>query len=211
MLEVTRLDSRYGRIQALSSVDLHVRPGELVALVGANGAGKTTLLRAISGLQPASAGEIRFEGQDLARLTARQNLAAIPDLRRAVALNDEMTTGHILLGQALVQADSLTAAESEYRRALELEPGSAKALRGLGYCTIRRSAYAEAAKHYKAATEADPANADGWAGLGNAQLGLKNWNGAEASFKKAQAIDPNNVTLKNGLELLNSVRKGGGG
>lgn len=147
----------------------------------------------------------------VARLTARQNLAAIPDLRRAVTLNDEMTTGHILLGQALVQADSLTAAESEYRRALELEPGSAKALRGLGYCTIRRSAYAEAAKHYKAATEADPANADGWAGLGNAQLGLKNWNGAEASFKKAQAIDPNNVTLKNGLELLNSVRKGGGG
>lgn len=147
----------------------------------------------------------------VAHLTARRNDAALPELRRAVALNGEMATARILLGQALVQVDSLTAAEAEYRRALELEPGSARALRGLGYCTIRRSAYAEAAKFYKAAADADPGNADGWAGLGSAQLGLKNWNGAEASFKKAQAIDPNNVTLKNGLELLNSVRKGGGG
>lgn len=177
----------------------------------AQGKPDSAIVQFQAAIQLAPANALYHLNLGVARLTARQNLAAIPDLRRAVALSDELTTGHILLGQALVQADSLTAAESEYRRALELEPGNAKALRGLGYCTIRRSAYAEAAKHYKAAAEADPGNADGWAGLGNAQLGLKNWNGAEASFKKAQAIDPNNVTLKNGLELLNSVRKSGGG
>jgi branched-chain amino acid transport system ATP-binding protein len=53
---------------------MRVAPGELVALVGANGAGKTTLLRAISGVQPASGGEIRFDGRDLARLSARQRV-----------------------------------------------------------------------------------------------------------------------------------------
>ena len=62
MLEVAHLSSRYGRIPALRDVDLRVDAGELVALVGANGAGKTTLLRAISGVQPASGGALRFDG-----------------------------------------------------------------------------------------------------------------------------------------------------
>jgi branched-chain amino acid transport system ATP-binding protein len=74
MLDVIGLHSRYGRIPALAGVDLTVAAGELVALVGANGAGKTTLLRAISGVQPVSGGEIRFDGRDLARLSARQRV-----------------------------------------------------------------------------------------------------------------------------------------
>src|SRR6202142_178023 len=74
MLDIVRLDSRYGRIPALAGVDLHVAAGELVALVGANGAGKTTLLRTISGVQPTSGGAIRFDGQDLARLSARRRV-----------------------------------------------------------------------------------------------------------------------------------------
>ena len=74
MLEVDRLESRYGRIPALAGVSLRVDAGELVALVGANGAGKTTLLRTLSGVQPSCGGTIRFDGQDLARLNARQRL-----------------------------------------------------------------------------------------------------------------------------------------
>jgi branched-chain amino acid transport system ATP-binding protein len=65
MLRVTALESRYGRIPALKGIDLRVEAGELVALVGANGAGKTTLLRAISGVQPVSAGRIEFCGEDV--------------------------------------------------------------------------------------------------------------------------------------------------
>ncbi len=74
MLEVDQLQSHYGRIPALAGVSLRVDAGELVALVGANGAGKTTLLRTLSGVQPSSGGTIRFDGQDLARLNARQRL-----------------------------------------------------------------------------------------------------------------------------------------
>jgi branched-chain amino acid transport system ATP-binding protein len=55
----------------LSGVDIRVAKGELVALVGGNGAGKTTLLRAISGVQPCHGGTMRFEGRDLAKVTAR--------------------------------------------------------------------------------------------------------------------------------------------
>ena len=74
MLEVEQLESRYGRIPALSGVSLRVDAGELVALVGANGAGKTTLLRTLSGVQPSCGGTIRFDGQDIAGLNARQRL-----------------------------------------------------------------------------------------------------------------------------------------
>ena len=74
MLEVDRLESRYGRIPALLGVSLRVGVGELVALVGANGAGKTTLLRAISGVQPSCGGAIRLDGNDLAGQHARKRV-----------------------------------------------------------------------------------------------------------------------------------------
>ena len=89
MLEVQALGSRYGRIPALADVSLEVRAGELVALVGANGAGKTTLLRAISGVQPASAGRIRFDGEDLAAKSPRRRvqlgIVQVPEGRQVFA------------------------------------------------------------------------------------------------------------------------------
>jgi branched-chain amino acid transport system ATP-binding protein len=89
MLEVDRLDSRYGRIPALSGVSLRVGVGELVAIVGANGAGKTTLLRAISGVQPACGGAIRLDGKDLASEHARKRvqlgIVQVPEGRQVFA------------------------------------------------------------------------------------------------------------------------------
>ena len=64
MLGVSGLEARYGRIPALKGIDLEIRAGELVALVGANGAGKSTLLRALSGVQRSS-GKILFEGEEI--------------------------------------------------------------------------------------------------------------------------------------------------
>ena len=71
-LEVEGIDARYGRINALSGVSLHVDEGEIVTLIGANGAGKTTTLRSISGLVKIAAGAIRFQGKDLAKNTPDQ-------------------------------------------------------------------------------------------------------------------------------------------
>jgi branched-chain amino acid transport system ATP-binding protein len=68
VLEVSNLHSAYGRIEVLRGVDLEVRAGEIVALIGSNGAGKTTLLRALSGVQPITKGEIRFRGERVDRL-----------------------------------------------------------------------------------------------------------------------------------------------
>jgi branched-chain amino acid transport system ATP-binding protein len=75
MLEVRRLECRYGKVSVLKSVSLEVRHGELVALIGANGAGKTTTLKAISGLVPSVGGHIVFEGEDITRVSARRILA----------------------------------------------------------------------------------------------------------------------------------------
>ena len=75
LLELNGLSSHYGRIQALRDVFVTVAEGEIVALVGANGAGKTTLLRVLSGVQPLSAGAIRFAGADISRTPAHQRVA----------------------------------------------------------------------------------------------------------------------------------------
>ena len=75
MLEVANLRSAYGRIEVLHGVNLSVRTGEVVALIGSNGAGKTTLLRALSGVQPITAGEIRFLGERIDRLKPHKRVA----------------------------------------------------------------------------------------------------------------------------------------
>ena len=59
---------RYGPVVAVDDVSLTVESGEIVALLGASGSGKSSLLRAVAGLEPLSAGEIRWAGADLARV-----------------------------------------------------------------------------------------------------------------------------------------------
>lgn len=86
MLTVEGLRSRYGRIEALHGIDLHIDSGEIVTIVGANGAGKTTLLRCLSGLQPISAGQIIFRGETLTTTPAykrlKRGLAQSPEGRQ---------------------------------------------------------------------------------------------------------------------------------
>ncbi|NYT75748.1 ATP-binding cassette domain-containing protein [Alcaligenaceae bacterium] len=76
LLKVDGLESCYGRIKALKGVSMEIFKGELVALVGANGAGKTTFLRTLSGIQPMSAGKIRFGGRDLSRVRSDRRVKA---------------------------------------------------------------------------------------------------------------------------------------
>ena len=65
MLKVKDINVYYGKIHALKNVSFEVRPGEVVALIGANGAGKSTTLRTISGLVKAESGSIQWNGEEL--------------------------------------------------------------------------------------------------------------------------------------------------
>jgi branched-chain amino acid transport system ATP-binding protein len=85
LLEIDRLEVRYGAVRALRGIALTVARGEIVTLIGANGAGKTTTLRAISGLVAPSAGSIRYDGGDISAVPAhrlpRDGLVHVPEGR----------------------------------------------------------------------------------------------------------------------------------
>ncbi|MEY9211311.1 ABC transporter ATP-binding protein [Thermobifida halotolerans] len=84
ILRIDSLSTYYGAVQALRSVDMTVRRGEICAVLGANGAGKTTLLRTVSGLQPAAPGSrVLVDGVDITRRPAeamvRHGVAHVPE------------------------------------------------------------------------------------------------------------------------------------
>src|SRR4249919_1587770 len=72
VLRIENLHIKYAQIPALRGVDIDIKRGEIVALIGANGAGKSTTLKAISGLIRPSAGTIEFDGKSLASLAPEQ-------------------------------------------------------------------------------------------------------------------------------------------
>jgi branched-chain amino acid transport system ATP-binding protein len=86
MLVVRDLHAGYGLSEVLDGVSLEVKPGTIVALIGANGAGKTTTMRAVSGLLTPSRGEVRLDGQPVQGLgaarIARLGLAHSPEGRK---------------------------------------------------------------------------------------------------------------------------------
>jgi len=68
ILEVKNLVVDYGIIRAIKGIDLNVKPGNIVAILGANGAGKTTTIRTVNGLVKAASGEIIFNGEKITNL-----------------------------------------------------------------------------------------------------------------------------------------------
>jgi branched-chain amino acid transport system ATP-binding protein len=88
MLRISGLHAWYDRSHVLQGVDLQVRPGQIVSLIGRNGAGKTTTLRAVMGLLARAAGAVVFDGQELSGLPVhqrfRRGLAYVPEERRIV-------------------------------------------------------------------------------------------------------------------------------
>jgi branched-chain amino acid transport system ATP-binding protein len=85
-LELQQVSAGYGGIDVIHGIDLTVRPGEIVTLVGANGAGKSTLVKTISGLVPVRSGTITFDGRriETASTAARMRLgiAHVPEGRQ---------------------------------------------------------------------------------------------------------------------------------
>jgi branched-chain amino acid transport system ATP-binding protein len=110
------IDAGYGTMQVLWGIDLDVRAGETVLLLGANGAGKTTFLKSLVGLLEARHGSIRLGGEDVTRLrssermrlgmTYMSELAVFPDL----SIEENIRIG----AQALGHADSASRIEHLY-------------------------------------------------------------------------------------------------
>ena len=76
LLAVRGLRASYGKIEALKGIDLEIRRGEIVTLIGANGAGKSTLMMTIFGRPRAKAGRIEFDGLDITGAGTDRALAA---------------------------------------------------------------------------------------------------------------------------------------
>jgi branched-chain amino acid transport system ATP-binding protein len=86
LLSTRALEARYGDFQALFGIDLEIRTGEVVAVIGANGAGKSTLLRTVTGLLTAPREAVRLAGEPIGGLRpgeiARRGIALVPEGRR---------------------------------------------------------------------------------------------------------------------------------
>jgi branched-chain amino acid transport system ATP-binding protein len=106
LLDAAGIDAGYGTMQVLWGVDLDVRAGETVLLLGANGAGKTTFLKSLVGLVDARGGSIKLGGEDVTRLrssdrmrrgmTYMSELAVFPDL----SIEENIRIGAQALGHA---------------------------------------------------------------------------------------------------------------
>jgi ABC-2 type transport system ATP-binding protein len=105
------VSKRFGPATALAGVDLDVRPGAVVGLVGPNGSGKTTLLHAVAGLLPIDAGSIRVAGAEAGSRAARTATALIPDEPSGF---DELTVTELVsLVHVLWAARPVAAARAE--------------------------------------------------------------------------------------------------
>ena len=113
MLQVTDLQVYYGVIQALKGISFEVNQGEVIALIGANGAGKTTTLQTLTGILPAKAGKIVYEGKDITKVAAHKivemGIAHVPEGRRVFA---QMSVYENLLMGAFTRKDKAEIAES---------------------------------------------------------------------------------------------------
>jgi len=109
MLIVKEVEAGYGTIQVLKRVDLQVRKGEIVTLIGANGAGKTTLLRVISGVITPTRGEVIFEGEKITRIPSHKIVEkGIFLIQEGRAILKKMTVlENLLMGAFIRQGENL--------------------------------------------------------------------------------------------------------
>ena len=116
LLEVRGLEAGYGGIRAVKGIDLEVREGELVCLIGTNGAGKSTTLRAICGLLRAKEGSVRYAGADIAGMPVhelpRKGLVMVPEGRGIFA---QLTVEENLAMGAFARSDGDIARDLERR------------------------------------------------------------------------------------------------
>lgn len=125
MLELDGLTVRYGGVVAVRDVCLTVRPGQVLALLGANGAGKTSTLRAVTGLEPAASGRVLVDGVDVTGAApdeiARRGVAHVPAGRGIFA--NLSVTDNLRLGLYGAGVDGTAEGRRRLAEAYSLFPG----------------------------------------------------------------------------------------
>ena len=114
ILRLEGLVAAYGRIEAVKGIDLEVKRGQIVTLLGANGAGKTTTLKAISGLVQPKAGRVLFEGRDItgmaAHKIAREGVVHVPEGRhvlRGLSVRENLELGAFTVSDGALRRERL--------------------------------------------------------------------------------------------------------
>ena len=132
LLEARGIRTGYGRLPVVFNVDLEVREGEIVALLGANGAGKTTTLRALSGMLPLMDGDVCLDGESLKRRSpdaiARGGIVHVPQGRGifpTLRVDETLRLACAMAGARGIEADARVANayaifERLYERRLQL-------------------------------------------------------------------------------------------
>ena len=122
LLEVKGLEVHYGGIRAVKGVDLEVREGELVCLIGANGAGKTSTLKALCGMLPVAAGSVRYAGEAVTGMPSfrlvRKGLVLVPEGR---GIFGQLTVAENLSMGAFARDDA-AAVKRDFDKMLSLFP-----------------------------------------------------------------------------------------
>jgi len=122
LLKVSHIDVFHGSFQALWDVSIEIKPGEIVAIIGANGSGKSTLLDTISGLVHPAKGNIEFEGKDISALepfrTVNLGISQVPEGRRVFP--DLTVLENLIIGSYNRKARSKS--EQNLQRAYQLFP-----------------------------------------------------------------------------------------
>jgi len=123
MLTIRNLESGYGQLRVLKNISLHVRSGEIVAIIGANGAGKTTLVHVVAGLLKPWRGDLFFQEEDITRtpveIMAALGCVLVPEGRQVFA--SMSVEDNLLLGGSILRKRNGTAAlrsqmEQQYAR-----------------------------------------------------------------------------------------------
>ncbi len=137
LLEIRDIEVRYQKIAALKGVSMAVPAGGIVTIIGANGAGKTTALRAISGLEPLTAGEIHFDDARIDGLPpeeiVRRGIAHVPEGRRVfpdLTVEENLRTGAFLRTEKAAVEASLADVFARFPRLAERRRQWARSMSG---------------------------------------------------------------------------------
>ncbi|BAU26861.1 amino acid/amide ABC transporter ATP-binding protein 2 (HAAT family) [Aneurinibacillus soli] len=123
VLHVKNVTARYGPIEVLHGITMHVQEGEIVSLLGSNGAGKTTLLNCICGLHGAKGGSVEFDGRDITTIPAEKvvplGMAHVPERRQifsTLTVEDNLWLGASHRMPAVSKKEIMHEIESIYTR-----------------------------------------------------------------------------------------------